>query len=121
MAQLPDYQWRLRELMAERGMFSTTDLRPLLQERGVNLSPSQVYRLVVERPERLSLKVLMALIDLLGCRMEELIQPVAANAVKRAAGNDKPSGRQSAPERLGTLRPRRARVIKEYDGPAPKA
>jgi len=30
-------------------------------------STSQVYRLVVERPERLSLKVLMALLDVLDC------------------------------------------------------
>lgn len=63
-----DYRWHLREVMATRGMFSTTDLRPLLAERGIDLSASQVYRMVVERPERLSLKVLMALMDILGCR-----------------------------------------------------
>jgi Cro/C1-type HTH DNA-binding domain len=54
-----DYRWHLREVMARwrdgaarRGMFSTTDLRPLLAERGVKLSPSQVYRLVVGKPAR---------------------------------------------------------------------
>ncbi|MES4906099.1 MULTISPECIES: helix-turn-helix domain-containing protein [unclassified Streptomyces] len=65
-----DYRWRLREVMATRGMFSTTDLRPLPAERGIDLSPSQTYRLVVERPDRLSLKALMALLDILGCTVE---------------------------------------------------
>ena len=39
-------------------------IRPLA-DRGIRLSPSQVYRLVVQRPERLSLKVFMALLDIL--------------------------------------------------------
>ena len=71
-----DYRWRLREVMAARGMFATTGLRPLLAERGVDLSPSQVYRLVAEKPERLSLRTLMALLDILDCAIEDLIQPV---------------------------------------------
>ena len=55
------YQWRLRELMAERGLFTTVELVPLLAERGITLSPSQVHRLVTGTPERLSLAVLAAL------------------------------------------------------------
>jgi hypothetical protein len=35
------YRWRLRELMAERGMYQTTDLVPLLAERGVR-QPMQI-------------------------------------------------------------------------------
>jgi hypothetical protein len=61
------YRWNLRQVMASRGMFATTDLADPLAQRGVQLSSSQIYRLVVERPERLSLKVLMALLDILGC------------------------------------------------------
>ncbi|MGH3603361.1 MAG: hypothetical protein ACRDQI_04970 [Pseudonocardiaceae bacterium] len=38
--------------MATRGMFSTTDLLAPLAQRGISLSSSQVYRLVVDRPER---------------------------------------------------------------------
>ncbi|WP_420709320.1 helix-turn-helix domain-containing protein [Streptomyces sp. NRRL S-4] len=64
MAAKLDYHWHLRKVMADRGLFSTTDLIPLLDERGITLSSSQVYRLVVERPERLSLKILMALLDI---------------------------------------------------------
>jgi hypothetical protein len=45
-----DYRWHLRKVMADRGMFSTTDLIGPLAEREITLSSSQVYRLVVERP-----------------------------------------------------------------------
>lgn len=101
-----DYRWHLREVMATRGMFSTTDLRPLLAERGIELSPSQTYRLVVDTPERLSLKTLMALLDILDCRMEELIEPIEAARTqrKRAVGDDGSTG-------VGALRPKRARIV----------
>ncbi|WP_442811485.1 helix-turn-helix domain-containing protein [Streptomyces sp. NBC_01288] len=46
-----NYRWRLREVMANRGMFSTTDPCPLLAERGITLSASQTYRLVIEQPD----------------------------------------------------------------------
>ena len=62
MARKLDYRWHLRQVMAARGMFATTDLIEPLAQRGIHLSSSQVYRLVVERPERLSLKILMALL-----------------------------------------------------------
>ena len=86
MSSKLDYDWRLREQMAAQGMFSTTELRPRLAERGITLSASQVYRLVVDKPERLSLKVLMALIDILGCRMEDLIAPAASSQLRKASG-----------------------------------
>ncbi|MGH3779415.1 MAG: hypothetical protein ACRDR6_29240 [Pseudonocardiaceae bacterium] len=38
------YVWHLRRLMAERGMFATTELVPHLAGRGVELSREQVYR-----------------------------------------------------------------------------
>ena len=78
MARKLDYRWHLRQVMAGRGMFATTDLIEPLARRGIRLSSSQVYRLVVDRPERLSLKILMALMDILDCSMSELIEPVAA-------------------------------------------
>ncbi|MGH2926682.1 MAG: helix-turn-helix domain-containing protein [Solirubrobacteraceae bacterium] len=100
-----DYRWHLRQVMATRDMFSTTDLLRPLAERGITLSSSQVYRLVVERPERLSLKILMALLDILDCAMEELIEPVAraepVNKARTTAGGD--AG-------VGQLRPKRARI-----------
>jgi DNA-binding Xre family transcriptional regulator len=98
-----DYHWHLRTVMADRGYFQTTDLIELLDKRGVALSSSQVYRLVVDRPERLSLKILTALLDILDCTMEDLIEPVAAakSRAKKAVGAD--TG-------VGGLRPKRARI-----------
>lgn len=105
MAPKLDYRWNLRRVMAERGMFQTTDLIDPLAKRGIELSSSQVYRLVVERPERLSLKVLMALLDILDCAMDDLIEPVAT--VSAATTRKKAVGADSS---VGDLRPKRARI-----------
>ncbi len=104
MSRKLDYRWNLRQVMASREMFQTTDLTEPLAQRGIHMSSSQVYRLVVERPERLSLKVLMALLDILSCTMDELIEPVASQPATRkrtATGED--AG-------VGDLRPKRARI-----------
>ena len=37
-----DYAWKLREVMATRGLFQTTHLRPRLAERGGRLRPRQI-------------------------------------------------------------------------------
>src|SRR5437868_14111317 len=100
-----DYRWNLRQVMATREMFQTTDLLEPLAQREIHLSSSQVYRLVVERPERLSLKILMALLDILDCTMEDLIEPIA---VAGATGTRKKA--TGAEASLGDLRPRRARI-----------
>ena len=47
----PLYEWKLREVMAQHQMFQTTDLAPHITERGINLSASQVHRLVTATPE----------------------------------------------------------------------
>jgi DNA-binding Xre family transcriptional regulator len=102
-----DYRWHLRQVMADRGMFATTDLIEPLARRGIRLSSSQVYRLVVERPERLSLKILMALLDILDCSMSELIEPAAVGG--RARRSKAVGGTESG---VGELRPKRARITK---------
>jgi DNA-binding Xre family transcriptional regulator len=99
------YQWRLRELMADNGMFATTDLRPLLEERGIYLSASQVHRLVTGTPERLSLQVLAALCDILDADPGDLIVTGAENAAARTS-----DGQLPPPAHLADLRPRRARI-----------
>ena len=91
---------------AGRGMFATTDLIGPLAQRGIRLSSSQVYRLVTERPERLSLKVLMALLDILDCSMEDLIEPFAEGG-KAATRKKKAAGSEAS---VGDLRPKRARI-----------
>jgi len=100
------YRWRLRELMATAGMFSTSDLVPLLAERGIELSVSQVHRLVTGTPERLSLPALAALCDILEVTPTDLIDTTAENAtVRKTATGDRPS-----PVDPNAVRPKRARL-----------
>jgi DNA-binding Xre family transcriptional regulator len=105
MSRKLDYRWNLRQVMATRGMFQTTDLLEPLAQRHIRLSSSQVYRIVVDRPERLSLKILMALLDILDCTTEDLIEPIAAakSAVRKRAASGEEAG-------IGGLRPKRARI-----------
>jgi DNA-binding Xre family transcriptional regulator len=105
-----DYRWHLRTVMAERGMFSTTDLIAPLDQRGIKLSSSQVYRLVVERPERLSLKILMALLDILDCEIGDLIESVAAPGAAKRTKKAAAGGADA--EGVSGLRPKRARITK---------
>jgi DNA-binding Xre family transcriptional regulator len=72
------YRWNLRQLMAARDMFATTDLVPLLAERGIHLSREQVFRLVTTVPQRLSLDTLAALCDILDVGVEDLIEITTA-------------------------------------------
>lgn len=94
------YRWHLRVLMAQHDMFATSDLQPLLAERGISLSAAQVYRLVAQTPERLSLPTLMALCDILGCTPNDLIEPVTETVTKQAtAGADVASMKGRRPRR----------------------
>jgi DNA-binding Xre family transcriptional regulator len=104
MTRRTGYVWHLRRLMAEHGMFATTDLVPLLAMRGVCLSREQVYRLVTRAPERLSLATLVALCDILGCEPGDLVEPVAP-------GRGGLPGRDPAARPAGPVRPRRARIL----------
>jgi DNA-binding Xre family transcriptional regulator len=102
MARTIGYRWHLRRLMADKDMYATTQLRPLLAERGVVLSREQVYRLVTGVPERLSLATLAALCDILGCGPGDLVEPVVT-----AAGR-----KPDAPPQAPPPRPVRARVVR---------
>ncbi|GFE20612.1 helix-turn-helix transcriptional regulator [Streptomyces libani] len=107
MSRQITYRWRLRELMAARGMFTVPELMPHLAERGITLSASQVHRLVSGTPERLSLPVLAALCDILDCTASDLIPTSAENVrLRRTAGQD-------APINLAARRPTRVRLTDE--------
>lgn len=91
-----DYDWNLRLRLAEHGIYKSTDLRPLLAQRGVQLSDSQTWRLMTGRPERLNLHVLAVLCDLLNCTPNDLItvKEVSGHAQldKAAAGDHSIAG-----------------------------
>jgi len=100
------YQWRLRHLMAERDMFQTSDLVPLLAVRGVVLSREQVYRLVTQPPQRLSMDTLVALCDILDCAPNDLIKPEVVNQQlrKTADGAAGPNGGPAPTPRRSIVR-----------------
>ncbi len=80
-------RWQLRLRMAEKGLFQTSDLVPLLAESGVNLSREQVFRLVTQPPQRLSMDTLAALCDILDCSPNDLIEiEMTGEQVRKAAG-----------------------------------
>jgi DNA-binding Xre family transcriptional regulator len=98
------YRWHLRAVMAQRGLFQTTELVPLLAEHGVQLSREQVYRLVTGTPQRLNLEVLAALCDILEVTPSELIEPYRTSRTTR-----RDTDRSARPT------PRRARVVADAD------
>ena len=108
MKRSVSYTWHLRQVMAAHQMFSTSDLVPLLRERGIDLSASQVHRMVTGTPERLSLMVLAALCDIFDTDPAELITTEAASAVVARTGTD------DGPVPLASvraLRPAPARIV----------
>ena len=116
MKRQVDYTWRLAELMAARGMHNSTELIPLLFERGIQLSRPQVYRVVHQRPERVSLQMIAALCDILSCGVDDLLTVTATDVRRRKAS----ASSQTAPapnvvELNKAVRPRRARVLSDDD------
>jgi DNA-binding Xre family transcriptional regulator len=103
MSKRTGIKWSLREVMATRGLFQTTELVPLLDERGVQLSREQVYRLVAKTPQRITVEVLAALCDILDCKPNDLLVLTAEQEAKVRTGTDGGPG-------IGDLRPIRATI-----------
>ncbi|WP_203338138.1 helix-turn-helix domain-containing protein [Nocardioides limicola] len=107
------YRWHLRKVMADHGMHSTTKLVPLLADRGVVMTSTQVYRIVTGEPERLNMQFLAALCDIFDCTPNDLIEPYVASSSTR--GRKAAAGAVKAPGKPGGKnRPTRA-VIKSAD------
>ena len=97
--------WLLRERMEEQRIASTSELVPMLAERGIHLSRMQVYRLVMQEPQRLSLDLLAALCDIFSCSPNDLIKVSIANKRER-----KRVGEPEVNEGSSRVRPVRARI-----------
>jgi DNA-binding Xre family transcriptional regulator len=98
------YRWRLRQVMAQHELFHTSDLVPLLAERGIVLSREQVYRLVTHAPQRMSMDTLVALCDILGCTPNDLIEPEVVNQ-QLAKTADETTATPVSPRRSVVRRP----------------
>lgn len=100
-----DTGWNLRSVMASRGIFQTSKLKPLLEERGIDLSREQVYRLVTQPPQRVRLDVLAALCDALECSLDDLV-----TITRREASTPVAVGEEVTRGAIGDLRPVRAAI-----------
>jgi DNA-binding Xre family transcriptional regulator len=105
-------RWHLRQVMATRGIFQTSELVPLLAERGVNLTRQYVHKLVTTAPQRINTDLLAALCDILACQPNDLLQPVVAQAEQTRTGTD---GRNDDGLGIGELRPIRAVVRRPHE------
>jgi DNA-binding Xre family transcriptional regulator len=99
------YKWNLRRVMAAKDMFQTSDLVPELSERGIKLSREQVFRLVTQPPQRLSMDTLAALCDILDCTPNDLIEIQTVNAEVRKTAREN-HGPAPAVRRTSIRRPR---------------
>ncbi len=100
-----DYRWRLRELMAQRGIFTAGELAPHLAAHGVQLSDSQVWRLVTGRPERLNLRALVVLCEILDCTPNDLIERFEVEHSKKQAAAGAAASKDVVPKRARIRRP----------------
>ncbi|QGG94940.1 helix-turn-helix domain-containing protein [Actinomarinicola tropica] len=100
-------RWNLRRVMADRGMYQTSDIVGPLAERGIHLSREQVYRLVTGEPQRLSMDTLAALCDILDCTPNDLMEVVLESRQVRKTGTANAGGEGPA---VSDLRPVRARI-----------
>jgi len=101
MAERVSMRWHLRQVMAARGMFATTDLIEPLRERGVELSRQMVHRVVTRAPQRINTDLLAALCDILDCTPNDLLELQIEQVRPATAVNDRGPG-------IGDLRPIRA-------------
>ena len=95
-----EYQWRLRDVMADHGLWKTTQLTPLLAQRDVALSAAQTYRLVTGKPERLHCKYWRL------CATSSTAPPAELISIGAATAEEK-----TERERPAARRPRRARIV----------
>lgn len=86
------FKWRLKEKMAERGIWRCTDLAKLLNAHGIEISSAMVTLIVDKMPERINSKVLDALCDILECTPSDILIhiPSGKNAekLKKVAGDN---------------------------------
>lgn len=103
MAERLSMRWNLRQVMAARGMFQTTDLVEPLRERGVDLSRQMIHRVVTKTPQRINTDLLAALCDILDCTPNDLLELQVEQVRPAVAAGDRGPG-------IGELRPIRTTV-----------
>lgn len=101
--------WHLRQLMATKGMFQTTDLVEPLHERGVEISRQMIHRIVTKPPQRINTDLLAALCDILDCTPSDLLELHVEEHRHAKTVND-----HGGPG-IGDIRPIRAQIRRPDD------
>lgn len=109
------YRWHLRKVMSDNGLHNTTDLVPLLADRGVVMTSTQVYRIVTGEPERLNMRLLAALCDIFGCAPNNLIEPYVVATSKRGRKAAAAAAPATGTGPVSKNRPRRATITGASD------
>lgn len=103
------FRWNLRQVMAARNLWKTTELIPLLRSRGISLSNAQVHRLVTGTPERIPARTFAALCDILECEPNDLFEPFVE--IRAAATADAPRRAEDIGVKPGQPIARRIRLL----------
>jgi DNA-binding Xre family transcriptional regulator len=103
------FHWNLRQVMAENGMFQTTDLIAPLADRGIELSRQMIHRVVTKTPQRVNLELLAALCDILHCTAADLLE------LRREHVRDLPVAVNDNGPGIGDLRPVRATIRRPHE------
>ena len=113
MKRQVDYTWRV----AERGCGAcTTALTSPRACRAWYPAVAPAGYRVHQRPERVSLHMMAALCDIFGCGVEDLITVTASDVRrKRASSAAATSPARNVVEINKSVRPRRARVLRDDD------
>lgn len=72
----PRYGWRLASLMAERKIRTAVELHRRLADVGYKITPSQITRIIYDRPQQVKTALLDALGRVFGCTMDEIMPVV---------------------------------------------
>ena len=115
MSRTVTMQWNLRQVMADRGLFQTSELLPLLADRGIQVSREHVYRLVTRTPQRINIDILAALCDALDCDPGDLLTLIVETATAVRTGTDNTTGLADRGPRLGGIRPVRTSLRRPTD------
>lgn len=65
--------WRVRVMMAERGVRSVSQLGRMLADSGVDISTVQLGRMIDGHTQYIKLEVIEGLMNVLDCGLDELI------------------------------------------------
>ena len=103
------FHWNLRQVMAENGMFQTTDLVAPLASHGIELSRQMIHRVVTKTPQRINLELLAALCDILHCTAADLLE------LRREHVRDTPVAVNDNGPGIGDLKPVRATIRRPHE------